>query len=149
MKTLVAPWSDFIGQPIHHGDRLTHQDGTEFVAIRLNGFQEESDAWRAVYDNAPQSVSRLCLQIGDKGRAVLATTPEVSVQDAKEWQPIETAPKTGRHLARMKDGAMSVIVWLSADHPDADGAGWYEHWQFDPVEPTHWMPLPQPPKEQP
>ena len=62
------------------------------------------------------------------------------------WQPIETAPKIGRFLATMKTGAISVIVWLDADHHAVDEAGWYEHWNFDPVEPTHWMPLPTPPK---
>ena len=63
-----------------------------------------------------------------------------------QWQPIETAPKVGAHLAYTKGNNRNqrpyVIVWLDADHPDADGAGWYEHWNFDPVEPTHWMPLP-------
>lgn len=63
------------------------------------------------------------------------------------WRPIETAPKWGssRHLAVMKNGTMAIIVWLDADHPDVDEAGWYEHWGFDPVEPTHWMPLPMAP----
>lgn len=57
------------------------------------------------------------------------------------WQPIETAPKTGRHLAVMRNGVISVILWLNADHPYADESGWYEQWNFDSVEPTHWMPL--------
>lgn len=66
-----------------------------------------------------------------------------------QWQPIETAPKIGAHLAFELNSEIGrrpyVIVWLDADHPDADGAGWYEHWNFDPVEPTHWMPLPSSP----
>ena len=66
----VAPWPDFLNQTIHHGDLLTHPDGTEFVAIRLPGSRHPpGDAWRAVYDEGP--ISRLVLQIGDKGRAVL------------------------------------------------------------------------------
>lgn len=71
----VAPWPDFLGQPIRHGDRLIHPTGEEFVAVRLNGQRDEGDAWRCIYDNNPQNVSRLCLQIGDKGRAVLLATP--------------------------------------------------------------------------
>lgn len=70
-SVLTAPWPDFLGQTIRHGDRLTHPNGIEFVAVRLNGFENESDAWRAVYDGEV-NVSRLCLQIGDKGRAVLS-----------------------------------------------------------------------------
>lgn len=73
-------------------------------------------------------------------------TEEMAAIAKVEWQPIETAPKIGRHLATMKNGTVSVIVWLDADHPDADEAGWYEHWHFDPVVPTHWMPIPAPPK---
>jgi hypothetical protein len=65
----VAPWPDYLGQPIHHGARLSHPDGTGFVAVRLMGHDSDGDAWRAVYDDA--SVSRLCLQIGDKGQAFL------------------------------------------------------------------------------
>jgi hypothetical protein len=67
----VAPWPDFSGQPIHHGDRLTHPDGTEFTAVWLKGHEYDGDAWRAVYDDA--TVSRLGLQIGDKGQASLVS----------------------------------------------------------------------------
>ena len=74
-----------------------------------------------------------------------APTPPVSED---RWQSIETAPKYGRFLAVMPSGVMSVIVWLEASHPDADGEGWYEHWKFDPVDPTHWMPLPKAPAMQ-
>ena len=78
----------------------------------------------------------------DKRFAEDSPTPPVSED---RWLPIETAPKYGRFLAVMPSGVMSVIVWLEASHPDADGEGWYEHWKFDPVDPTHWMPLPKAP----
>lgn len=72
----VAPWPDFLGQTIAHGCRLLHPaDGAEFTAIRLHGHADEVDSWRAVYDDG--TVSRLCLQIGDKGQAVLSTAPAV------------------------------------------------------------------------
>lgn len=70
-----APWPDYLGQPIHHGDRLIHPTGQCFTAIRLHGYEHESDAWRAVYDDASPP-SRLVLQIGDKGQAVLERTAE-------------------------------------------------------------------------
>lgn len=81
----------------------------------------------------------------DKQFSEDSPTPPVSED---RWLPIETAPKYGRILAVMPSGAMSVIVWLEASHPDADGEGWYEHWKFDPVDPTHWMPLPKSPAMQ-
>ena len=80
-------------------------------------------------------------------RAALAAAPTPPVSEDR-WLPIETAPKYGRFLAVMPSGVMSVIVWLEASHPDADGEGWYEHWKFDPVDPTHWMPLPEAPAMQ-
>ena len=72
-----------------------------------------------------------------------APTPPV-IED--RWLPIETAPKYGRFLAVLPSGVMTVVVWLEASHPDADGEGWYEHWKFDPVDPTHWMPIPKAPE---
>jgi hypothetical protein len=81
----VAPWPDFVGQPINHGDRLMHPDGTTFVAVRLNGHAREEDAWRAVYDAEPTgSVSRLGLQIGDRGRAAVVPDPN---RCAHRWVP--------------------------------------------------------------
>lgn len=62
------------------------------------------------------------------------------------WQPIETAPK---------DGSCVLLYWPDIDSI-ATGA-WYaplgcvEHWCKDCrvtycIDPTHWMPLPDPPK---
>jgi len=64
------------------------------------------------------------------------------------WQLIETAPKDGQTL----------IVWVRGWHPvpakyQNEGKGWNEDqpgW-YAPIEdvwitPTHWMPLPEPPK---
>jgi hypothetical protein len=72
---VVAPWPDSAGRPIKHGERLAHPDGTSFIAVRLNGFESETDAWRAVYESVRPDVARLCLQIGDKGMAVVTRKP--------------------------------------------------------------------------
>ena len=60
-----------------------------------------------------------------------------------EWQPIETAPKDGT----------PVLAWLV--NPSGDeyitvikanrSGGW--DWRSIYFEPTHWMPLPEPPKD--
>ena len=67
-----------------------------------------------------------------------------------EWQPIETAPKDGTScLVVAGDGNVGEASWCGPD-------GWWwinthlEHWadsiDFRHGEPTHWMPLPDPPK---
>jgi len=64
------------------------------------------------------------------------------------WQPIETAPIDGE----------VVIVFTPGTYPQVTAAGFCDytalkHWRavgerwHYPADVTHWMPLPQPPKE--
>ncbi len=90
-----------------------------------------------------------------------------------DWQPIETAPQMrklivfyrnalgkGRcvmacyyraHSLEMHDDYQDVGEWDEASGASYAPAGWYEeHDTDDPMmplagEPTHWMPLPEPP----
>ena len=71
-----------------------------------------------------------------------------------EWQPIDTAPKDRRvdlwginHLRHDKAGERICNVsfgwvrdWLGNERQD------WQHGRGDDFEPTHWMPLPEPPK---
>ena len=64
-----------------------------------------------------------------------------------EWQPIETAPKDGSKVL-LTDGDRTEIAhwWGKAQE------GFWEVWTCEPFyedfkQPTHWMPLPQPPKK--
>lgn len=77
-----------------------------------------------------------------------------------EWQPIETAPKDGtKIIGLMKDGLVGTITsqryhtWKK----DEDGTPLFvRYWTWDkqdqlmPVhfDVTHWMPLPEPPKDE-
>lgn len=65
------------------------------------------------------------------------------------WQPIETAPKGERIL--VFNGKAFAAQWVK--HPGTGHEAWQVA-QFDPENglnliepPTHWMPLPAPPKE--
>lgn len=60
-----------------------------------------------------------------------------------DWQPIETAPQDGRR----------VLLWAKQWEAPNTGQFYGEHWKIDgqlgpfAYPPTHWMPLPTPPKE--
>lgn len=65
------------------------------------------------------------------------------------WQPIETAPKDGSLILGVSanpEGCIDIVGW------DSKAGGWSTGY-FDREEyyilrdPTHWMPLPKPPKE--
>jgi hypothetical protein len=64
------------------------------------------------------------------------------------WQPIETAPKDGTHFLALRSYMEETIdeVWYHDDvmgNFELGGTNW-----FYPPDgfPTHWMPLPEPPK---
>lgn len=101
--------------------------------------------------------------------AAMRAAAQLSTAEVLEaWQPIETAPKTGRTLLL---GYPNVLgkwrtvrgQWMSEayiaenwEEPDDAETGWYETsaeaddvpncW---PITPTHWMPLPIAPKAKP
>ena len=60
-----------------------------------------------------------------------------------EWQPIETAPCDGTRV--LLAGCSGLVRECRWDY----FLGWsdpvYREWSFD-EKPTHWMPLPEPPK---
>ena len=57
-----------------------------------------------------------------------------------EWQPIETAPKDGTAILIREARCSGIAVQYFA--------GWkYENGSICYLEPTHWMPLPPPPKD--
>ena len=61
-----------------------------------------------------------------------------------DWQPIETAPKDGTFILVAVSGDFALHIML---------VWWIDGWCWDmtntPIvgEPTHWMPLPEPPKK--
>ena len=62
-----------------------------------------------------------------------------------EWQPIDTAPKDQTCLVSTPGGA----VWWATFRLRGTRTGW--RWEAPGLgalrwQPTHWMPLPEPPK---
>jgi len=125
----VAPWTDHLEQPIRHGDILVHpQDGVEFVAVRMPmAHLTDEDAWRAIYyDGQNVSVSRLVLQIGDKGRAVLAVAPPAPAQPVAQGVTDERRFKLPESVALAAHDLMAAIECAIEDtanaHPPAQQA---------------------------
>jgi len=61
-----------------------------------------------------------------------------------EWRPIETAPKNGDWVLIYQGGQEVTLAWYC----DADGPShgvWFDQ-RDNGYSPTHWMPLPDPPK---
>lgn len=62
----IAPWTDFNCNKIYEGDTIVHPGGSTAKVVHDTSYRND---WRAVYEDG-ESCS-LCLQVGDKGRAVV------------------------------------------------------------------------------
>lgn len=81
VPTPMAPWPDFLGSPLWPGDTIIHPGGEVGEILYLQDVNDEEDRWRVKY--ADGTLSRLALQIGEKGRAVrhsVCTTPPVPIR---------------------------------------------------------------------
>ena len=66
------------------------------------------------------------------------------LEDQLTWQPIETAPKTGISVLLWDENAIECTVgWYRVNHT---GDQWRNENDLG-IEATHWMPLPNMPKE--
>ena len=65
-----------------------------------------------------------------------------------EWQPIESAPKDGT-IVMIYWPTMSIHQYPTCAFNHGDEYGWelVSNRDYGEVFPTHWMPLPEPPKE--
>jgi len=84
-----------------------------------------------------------------------AKADNARLREAQAWQPIETAPKDGTLFVAVgfvKEHAYATVggfelwdieegIWGFHDH---NASEWFED---EKDWPTHWMPLPEPPKE--
>lgn len=63
-----APWCDFNDMPILEGDTIVHPVSDERGVVVFKEGSDPADQWLVKYDDCEL---RLCLQIGDKGQAVV------------------------------------------------------------------------------
>ena len=95
----LAPWKDFVGNDIHEGDIITHPSGESGKVVFLPDETEQYDQWRVAYVGS-RYLSRLCLQIGDRGQAVVAIAG--SDKNKQETNKGQTQPAPGRLAADYK-----------------------------------------------
>lgn len=68
-----------------------------------------------------------------------------------EWRDIDTAPRDGKTVIDLHDGhdRRTDMVWqiTSPMHPNGCWKKYYQSWEDveDFFQPTHWMPIPEPP----
>lgn len=67
----AAPWPDFSGNDIHEGDTIEHPSGERGTVVFLPDEADAGDQWRVDYGTG--DLSRLCLQVGYKGMAVVVS----------------------------------------------------------------------------
>ena len=66
----------------------------------------------------------------------------------QEWQPISTAPKTGESILLGHGNSVWEDEWWD---DELGGSGWMKCFvggEHSGEAPTHWMPLPDPPKSE-
>lgn len=70
-----------------------------------------------------------------------------ALEEAAQWQPIETAPNDGTEFLAYRRGKVATAYRVPRDDCEmwvfGGSSAAVEH--FPSIKPTHWMPLPQPP----
>lgn len=79
---------------------------------------------------------------GEPGR--MMRVPSARYSDSTGWQPISTAPTDGTRILAWPcySRGVHVVAWGGRRPPC-----WRDDRGRVPVQPTHWMPLPPPPRE--
>jgi hypothetical protein len=61
-----------------------------------------------------------------------------------EWQPIETAPKDGTLILVWRAAVLDRVAHHGIDMWSDKSQAWWS--SLPSQQPTHWMPLPEPPR---
>lgn len=64
-----SPYKDYLHHEIFEGDLIQHPSGEKGIVVFEERTENNSDNWLIQYEDGIKS--RLCLQVGDKGQAVV------------------------------------------------------------------------------
>jgi len=87
----------------------------------------------------------------DFSKSVLAD--DIEYTRTPQWQPIETAPRDGTHILgywkTMRITDYPAVLYKDDCFLNPNAFSFVGKVELEEVFPTHWMPVPTPPKEQP
>ena len=121
-----------------------HQKVSDTLIKLIDATQEHSRNFQQLHEKQIEIIRKVNILLTkeqERSKTPEPTTTDLEVDGVSEWQPIETAPKDGRAVLVLDTGAILISQWVD----DEDGIGWWDNGLMEPP-PTHWMPLPDPPK---
>ena len=132
VRCVNARHKDYEGNTIHAGSVLAHPDGNTFTVSHQDG------EWCANYEDG--SRSRLVLQVGDRGRAVLknsgvATKTELCC-GCEITTPKYIFSKKGVFMKEGKSGEDGDWKAIKADEIPAEMMGAWENYKSSSIETT-------------
>lgn len=128
------------GTPLLCSGCLHNREAFTALRERLAAVEAERDEAIRVRDNALHGFAdQTADRIEKRKRAEQAETSLAAARE-RNWQPIETAPKDGTHMLMYRKSTGIDEAWWKGD-----GWGGRSWWYPQSDQPTHWMPLPEPP----
>lgn len=76
---------------------------------------------------------------GDGGSHMTHNPTGMTEEEARKWQPIETAPKDGTEIIVKRGGKTISLGWYFRSSSRFEG--WCDH-NGNGITPTHWIPMP-------
>jgi hypothetical protein len=115
---------------------------TDFIDIVFAKTTDPNPDFRFVEVEDPSGASICAGEWIDRGNGLWA----LRIGMTQQWQPIETAPAEGKFMVYMPDEKRQPIQ-VARWHPNVKVIG--GSLDFDMPKPSHWMALPEPPKDKP
>lgn len=109
------------------------------MRLDLEAIKRRHEAGIENCDDIPALIAEIERRDREKGAVV-----------GESWRPIESAPKDGTFVIawwRLDTDYVPHVVHF-VEHPQNAGqvAGWFDDYGASFSDPTHWMPLPEPPE---
>ena len=140
----MKPGQKLIAIEDHENPKLTISK--EYEVVKIIRLADTDDRCFILDDNGQVFEFSDC----DKGKH-FQTHPTFGI-----WQPIETAPKDGTVFIGLDDDEVYKMKWdlkrnrivlNISDEPYHKIHSWGSEFDYEDLNPTHWMPLPELPKE--